>query len=28
MADQYNRKWLPLKRKILEAKKGRKAADG
>jgi hypothetical protein len=27
IADQYNRKWLPLKRKILEAKRGRKAAD-
>jgi uncharacterized membrane protein YozB (DUF420 family) len=28
IADQYNRKWLPVKRKILEAKRGRKAADG
>jgi hypothetical protein len=28
LADQYNRKWLPLKRKILEAKRGRTAADG
>jgi hypothetical protein len=28
IADQYNRKWLPVKRKILEAKRGRKAPDG
>jgi len=28
LADQYNRKWLPVKRKILDAKRGRKAADG
>lgn len=28
IADQYNRKWLPLKRKILEAKRGRETADG
>jgi hypothetical protein len=28
IADQYNRKWLPVKRKILEAKRGREAANG